>query len=66
MNDQIEKVLNEPLTDAEIMRALGYLHSDLCPERAGKDIGRLVAICITLLIELGAATAFMCLYLRCL
>jgi tetrahydromethanopterin S-methyltransferase subunit G len=55
---------NRHLTDAEIAWAIRYLDPDLCAQRAGKDAGRLVGICIILITGLTGALSYICLYMR--
>jgi hypothetical protein len=56
--------LNERLTDAEITWAIRYLDPDLCAEGTGEDAGKVLGICITLLIALTSALTYIGLYVH--
>ena len=56
-------VLDEHLTDTEIMWAIRYLDPDLNAERAREDDGTVLGICITFLTCLTGALTYICLYI---
>jgi hypothetical protein len=56
-------VLNQNLTDAEIMWAIRYLDPD-CPEKAREDTGSVVGIVITLLTALTGVLTYISVYMR--
>jgi hypothetical protein len=59
-------VLNEHLTDAEIVSAIRYLDPDSSAEKAGGDTGTVVGISFTLVAVLTGALVYIGLYVRTL
>jgi hypothetical protein len=64
MQENREMMLNEHLTDAEIVRAIHYLDPDLCTDKTLEDTGSAVGIGITLLTALTGALTYIGLYVR--